>query len=360
MVKEYEEHATMTSAEVLKSGINEILDRVIHKLAQPMIITEQLLGEDTKLMEGGGKIRRLRKEKTRISMQDFNEDADIPDVGVADRWEYDDFTPTYFGGGEPLTGQAIGDADFDLLQEELEAFAEGMAIRKDARAWAEILNTTIVIDEAIAGGATEFDLAKGPLTADAILAVTDVTVTNATTWQLDYLRGHIKFAIDPGASTISYIYATDRLYIEAGTPGDIGWNDIVNMMTGHRAQFVSPDTIVFDPFSESLLLKDDKFLEATFLDVKAILNGSIGRKVAGADIIRTDTLYDNVPVTLIRGPKFGYTIYKKKMQAKTIDLDKRPDDQWIQTWEKSIVGILRANYIRVLINAQVNAYDSTA
>lgn len=359
-MKEYEEHATMDSAEVDKSGINEIIDRVIHKLAQPIIITEQLLGEDTKLMQDGGKIRRLRREKTRISMQDFNEDEDIPDVGVADRWDYVDFTPTYFGGGEPITGQAIGDADFDLLQEELEAFADGMRIRKDARAWAEILNTTIVINEAIAGGATEFDLANGPAANEAILAVTSVSMTNTTTWELDYLRGHIKFAIDPGASTISYIYSEDRLYVEAVTPGDIGWDDIVNMMTAHRAQFVSPDTIAFDPFTESKLLKDDKFLEATFLDVKAILNGSIGRKVAGADILRTDTLYDDVPITLIRGPKFGYTIYKKKMQSKTIDLDKRPDDQWIQTWEKSIVGILRTNYLRVLINAQIYAYDSTA
>lgn len=358
-MKEYEEFV-MDAAEVAKTGIKPLLDSIIYKLMLPQMVAVQLLGEDNSLVNAADDVKTLRREKTRMVAVDLSEGTDVTDISVADRWENFDVTTTKFGGGEEITEEAIDNADFDVVKEELQGIADAMAIKADSRVWEELLDYTLITAEVIAGGATEFDLAHGDntVTGEAIYAVTNVTVTNPTTWELDYLNGHIKFAIDPGASTISYYYgSTARGYVRAATAGTVSYNDIINMRTSLRKVLVKGErTVVTDAESEGQLLKDDKFLDASAYGDKVVLNGEIG-KISGMRVVTTDTLFDNLPVVLIRGDNLGKVVYKKKLSTKVQQLEKRTDDVWIQAWQKSFPGIVRPTWIRVLINAQIYAYD---
>jgi hypothetical protein len=58
----------------------------------------------------------------------------------------------------------------------------------------------------------------------------------------------------------------------------------------------------------------------------------------------------------LKGPKFGTMVYKKKINTRIDKLQKRPDDVWVQGWEKSMPAIIRSTWMRILINAQENAY----
>ena len=355
-MKTYEEFVTIDSAEVLKTGITTQLDRVINKLMQPKMVLVQLLGEVT--VAKGHDTHTLRREIARMVAEDFNEDADIPDIGIADRWDTIVVTPAYFGGGNALTGQAIGDADFDLVRDQLQGIADAMAIKADARVLEELLQTAVVTAEAIAGGGTEFDLAHGENSdpGSAILAVTDVSTTNPATWELDYLNGHIKFSVDPGASTIDYIWSDGLTYQRAATPGVVSYNDLVNMKTNLRSEFVTADSLVVDKNSEGALLKDDKFIHATQMGDRVIMRGQIGM-ASGMDVLSNDTTYDDVPFVCLRGDRLGKVVYKEKTTSRIDTPDKRPNDRWVQAWQKSNPGITRPNWIVVLINGQINAYD---
>lgn len=357
-MKEYEEFTD--SDDVLDSGIKPQLDKIINKLAMPKMVGLQLLGEKT-VPKGFDKLT-LRREIARMIALDFAEGDDIPDISVSPRWDNFDVAPTYFGGGDEITGQAIDDADFDLIREQLEGIADAMVIKSDARIWSIILNTTLVVDEAIAGGATDFDLAHGTIgggPTEAIIGVVSITTTTVgVTWELDYRKGHIEFSADPGASTITYVYSVTRDYVLAVTDGEVSYNDLVNLRTAGRKQFISYDTLVADEETEGMLLKDDRFIHATALGDRVIMNGQIG-KAAGMDILTTDTTYDAVPIALLKGPKFGTMVYKRKMNTRIDKLQKRPDDVWVQAWEKSYPAVIRSTWMRILINGQINAYTYT-
>jgi len=354
-MKEYDEFTDST--DVLDSGIKPQLDKIINKLAMPKMVSLQLLGEKT-VQKGHDKLT-LRREVNRMVAEDFDEGNDVPDISVSPRWDNFDVTPTYFGGGDEITGQAIDDADFDLIKEQLEGIADAMAIKADARAWNEILNAALVEDEAIAGGATEFDLSHGTNSGgpdEAILGGVSITTTNPVTWDnLDYRTGHIVFSGDPGASTITYVWCDERQYVLAVDEGVVSYNDLVNLRTAGRKEFISFDTVVVDEETEGMLLKDDRFIHASAMGDQRIMNGQIG-KAAGMDVLTTDTTYDNVPIALLKGPKFGTMVYKRKMNTRTDKLQKRPDDVWVQAWEKSYPAVIRPRWMRILINGQINAY----
>ncbi len=354
-MKEYEEFTD--SSDVLDSGIKPQLDKIINKLAMPKMVALQLLGEKT--VDKGHDKMTLRREVARMVAEDFNESVDIPDISVTPRWDNFDVTPSYFGGGDEITGQAIDDADFDLIKEQLEGIADAMAIKGDARAWNEILNAALVVDEAIAGGGVDFDLAHGTTSGgpdEAILGVVSITTTTVgVTFELDYRKGHIQFSADPGATIITYVWSDERQYVLAVTDAEVSYNDLVNLRTAGRKQFISYDTLVADEETEGMLLKDDRFIHATAMGDRVIMNGQIG-KAAGMDVLTTDTTYDAVPIALLKGPKFGTMVYKRKMNTRTDKLQKRPDDVWVQAWEKSYPAVIRPLWMRILINAQEFAF----
>lgn len=351
--KKYEEF--ITSSDILASGIQPLLDKEIRELLDPLMVVGQLVGKDTTLMSKPSGTKTFRKEDSRIVAEAFNEDEDIPDVCNA-TFETIDVTPTYFGGGCPITAQAILDFDQDLVRWSLKRLARAMAIAADSRIVEELLNVTLVTDEAIAGGATEFTLAHGQEadTGEAIIAVVSITTTNVVTWTLDYFRGIIVFSADPGATTITYVYAADRKYVEVEADGEISYNDVVNGKVALRADYVSADGILVDELTQGMLLKDDKFIDASAFGEQVMRNGLIG-KVAGMPIYVTDTLYDQVAIIAKWGPDFATVVYKEQLKTEVQKMDKRPGDVWVQTWEKSEPVVIQPNWMRILVNGQINA-----
>jgi hypothetical protein len=351
--KKYEEF--ITSADILASGIQPLLEKEIRELLDPLMVVGQLLGKDTELVNKPSGTKTFRLEDSRLTAISFDEDEDIPDICNA---EFDtiDVTPTYYGGGCPITNQAIMDFDQDLIKWTLKRLARAMAIAADSRIMEELLNVTLVEAEAIAGGDTEFTLDHGSEADDgeAIIAVVDVTTTNPVTWVLDYRRGIIVFSADPGASTIDYIYSADREYVEADTDGEIGYDDIVNAKVALRTSFVTGDGIMADPLTLGMLLKDDKFIDASAFGEQVMRNGLIG-KVAGMPIYSTDTAYDQVAIVAKWGDEFGTVVFKETIKTEVQKMDKRPGDVWVQTWEKSEPVIIQPGWMRIIVNGQINA-----
>lgn len=353
--KKYEEF--IDSSDILASGINPLVEKQIREMLEPMMVVGNLIGKDTSLVNSPSGTKTFRKEDSYLTATDFDEDEDIPDVCNAD-FETIDVTPTYFGGGCPITAQAILDADFDVVKWSLKRLAKAMARKADSRSVEELLNVTLVTDEAIAGGGTDFTLGHGQEndTGEAIIAVVSITQTAvpAETWELDYYRGIIVFNADPGASTITYIYASDRKYIEAETDAEISYNDIVNAKVALRAEYVTADGILVDEIAQGMLLKDDKFIDASAFGEQVMRNGLIGR-VAGMPIYVTDTLYDQLAVVAKWGPDLGTVVYKEQMKSEVQKMDKRPGDVWVQSWEKSEPVIIQPYWMRIIVNGQVNA-----
>jgi len=351
--KKYEEF--ITSSDILASGIQPLLDKEIRELLDPLMVVGQLIGKDTTLVSKPSGTKTFRKEDSRLSAVPFDEDEDIPDICNAE-FELVDVTPTYYGGGCPITNQAIMDFDQDLVRWSLKRLARAMAIAADSRIMEELLNVTLVTDEAITGGATTFGLGHGTDVdpGEAIIAVVDVTTTNSVTWTLDYLRGVIIFSGDPGASTITYIYSADRKYVRAGTPGEIGYDDIVDAKVSMRTEYQTPDGIVTDPLTLGMLLKDDKFIDASAFGEQVMRNGLIG-KIAGMPIYSTDTMYDQVAVLAKWGPDFATVVYKEALKTEVQKMDKRPGDVWVQAWEKSEPVVIQPYWMRIIIGGQVNA-----
>lgn len=352
--KKYEEF--IDSADILSSGINPLVEKQIRELLEPLMVVGNLIGKDTSLVNAPSGTKTFRKEDSYLTAVDFDEDTDIPDVCNAD-FETIDVTPTYFGGGCPITAQAILDADWDVVKWSLNRLAKAMARKADSRNTEELLNATLVTDEAIAGGATEFTLAHGQEvdTGEAIISVVSLTPTNPETWELDYFRGIIEFSGDPGAGTvITYIYASDRKYVEADTDAEISYNDIVNAKVALRADYVTGDGILVDELTQGMLLKDDKFIDASAFGEQVMKNGLIG-KVAGMPIYVTDTMYDQVAIIAKWGPDLGTVVFKEDTKGEVQKMDKRPGDVWVQSWQKSEPVIIQPNWMRIIVNGQVNA-----
>jgi len=351
--KKYEEF--ITSSDILASGIQPLLEKEIRELLDPLMVVGQLVGKDTELVNKPSGTKTFRKEDSRLVAISFNENNDIPDICNA---EFDtiNVTPTYFGGGCPITAQAILDFDQDLVRWTLRRLARAMAIAYDSRLIEELLNVTLVTNEAIAGADTEFTLDHGQEndTGEAIIAVTDVTTTNVVTWTLDYFRGIIVFNADPGASTISYIYADERKYVEVEKDAEISYDDVVNAKVALRADHVTGDGLVVDEITQGMLLKDDKFIDASAFGEQVMRNGLIG-KVAGMPVYVTDTLYDQVGIVAKWGPEMATVVFKEQLKTEVQKMDKRPGDVWVQTWEKSLPVVIQPNWMRIIVNGQVNA-----
>jgi hypothetical protein len=351
--KKYEEF--ITSSDILASGIQPLLEKEIRELLDPLMVVAQLFGKDTELVSKPSGTKNFRKEDSRLTAISFDEDEDIPDICNAD-FEVVPVTPTYYGGGCPITAQAILDFDQDLVRWSLKRLARGMAIAADSRIIEELLNVTLVTAEVIAGGALNFTLAHGSEAdpGEAIIAVVSVTTTNVATWELDYARGIVQFSVDPGASTIDYIYSADRKYVEAEDDGIISYNDVVNAKVSLRSDFVTGDGLLVDELTMGELLKDDKFIDASAFGEMVMKNGLIG-KVAGMPVYVTDTMYDQVGIVAKWGPEFGTVVYKETIKTEVQKMLKRPGDVWVQTWEKSEPVVIQPNWMRIIVNGQINA-----
>jgi hypothetical protein len=351
--KKYEEF--IDSADILASGITPLLEKEIRELLDPLMVIGQLVGKDTELVNKPSGSKTFRKEDSRIVAEAFAEDEDIPDVCNAD-FDTFDVTPAYYGGGCPITHQAIMDFDQDLIKWSLRRLARAMAIAADSRILEELLNVTLVTNEDIAGGAgASYTLAHGSenLAGEAIIAVVSVTPANAVTWDaMDYKRGIITFSADPGATHITYIYAGDREYIETEVDGEISYNDVVNAKVALRTDYVTGDGLLIDELTMGSLLKDDKFIDASAFGEQVMKNGLIG-KVAGMPVYITDTMYDNVGVVAKWGSEMATVVYKETLKTEVQKMLKRPGDVWVQTWEKSMPAVIQPTWMRIIIGGQI-------
>ena len=365
MTKKYEEY--LDSDDVLSSGIHPLLDKRIRELMDPMMIGAQLLGRDNSLINAPGRAKTFRREATRMIAQDFNEGDDVPDISVADPDEYFDKEPTYFGGSDPITNEAIMDADYNAVNRSLNRIARAMAIKSDSRIWNEMLDATETT-EVFAINAGESDLAHGQ-TSDPGTVLLDVHVYETGTltpytgsvWQVDYEKGHIDF---DGAGTgptvaVDVVYNWSELgtrgYVTASTPGEISYEDMVNSKVSLRSEFVDGDTIVLDKLAEGQILKDEKFIDASHFGEKTMIKGQIG-KIAGMDVLTTDTLFDQMCIVLKRGAELGVVLYKEKTKTEVEKMEGKAGDVRAKAWQKSTPVVIRPEWIRLVINGQPRAY----
>jgi hypothetical protein len=349
--REFEEFTD--SDDVVEAGLKPVLTKDIEKLLMPMLKGEQLLGVDnTILSPKPGKIREFRFRLKRHVPEEFNEGADIPDVTPgAPIYDTVDVEPKYFGGREPLTGEALDDADFNVLEDLRQSLAEGMAIIKDRRVWSVLLDVNEVLaeDPGFDGMVTEFQLANAKILEITLTSVTTTVMT------VDYVRGWVKFSVAPAAGGhLDYTYTT-RDVIESSTTASIGYNDIVNARQSIVAVYGKPDTVVIDPLGAGMLLVDDKFIDASAYGSPVMMTGEIG-KIAGMNVIGADNIPSYLAVILQKGPILGYTVYKRKLFVKTEPIPNRPGDIWVQTWEKSKPAVLRPFLIKVVLNGAPDSY----
>jgi hypothetical protein len=353
--KEYEEF--ITSADIEASGLHPVLTKEIEKLMMPMLKGEQLLGVDTVLLAPkSGKKREYRFRQVRHVPQPFNEGNDLPDITPVDPYDTLEVEPSMFGGYEPITQEALDDADFNVLEDVRTSLAEGMAIIKDSRVWAHLFDTQQVTgeDPSFDGIITEIQLANtGILEVD----LSGVTMPVGTTWTIDYVQGWIEFSAAPTAGLIDYTYTT-RQVIGASTVASIGYNDIVNARQSIIGDYGQPDTVIIDPLGAGQLLVDDKFIDASAYGSPVMLSGEIG-KIAGMNVIGAQNIPDYTAIVMQKGPKLGYTVYKRKIFVTTEPIPKRPGDILVKTWEKSTCAILRPFLIRVILNGNPNSYIHT-
>lgn len=344
---------TITSTDIKASGLTEVLTQEIIKELEPKLVGLPLLEQDRALVGGKGIVRRFRFRKS-MSMEDFDENEDVPDVSPADMYSHLDVEPTYFGGGEFITGQAIIDADFNVINDIKSALADAHARKVDSRVWATLFDATLVEDEALLTGEQDWDLAHGN-----ILIVTDLDAPGTASWTLDYAQGHLHTdVVTTGAGTISYVYTT-RPVVVAGTPGTLSYEDIVAASTTVVSAKGIPDSIVVDPIGAGDLLVDDKFTHASQLGDQTLTNGKIGR-IAGMTVLVSHVMYRGVAFVCQKGKRLGYYVYKQPLQTKIDLLERRPGDVFCYAWEKSIPCVTDENMICVIVNAnQLNAYTYT-
>lgn len=363
--KEYREFTD--SGDVEDSGLNPVLSKEIEQLLMPMLKAEQLLGVDTELLAPkSGKKRTFRFRAKRHEVEDFLEDEDIPDVTPTDpKYSTIEVEPEYFGGREPITGEALDDADFNVLDDVRTSLAEGMAIKKDTRIWSVIMDVHEVIDEdpSFDGIETEFQFSvfatPPPVPATGVLEVdlTNVTMPAGTTYEVDYVQGWIKFSAAPTAGTYSYTYTT-RTVTPATTTATLSYNDFVDARQSIISQYGKPNAIVIDTLGAGMLLKDDKFIDASHYGAATMMTGEIG-KIAGMPVIGADNIPNYIGIVMEKGASFGRVVYKRKIFVTTEKIQKRPGDIWVIAWEKSKPAILRPFLVRIILNGAPNAYIHT-
>lgn len=352
--KEFVDYA-IENVDIEASGLNEVLTKEIIGLLQPLMVGLQLLKIDTLLVSGPGSTRTLRYKADLDDMEAFNESADIPNIGIGgDFYSHIDVKPSYIGGHETISGQAIIDADFDVIRDIQTSLAESHARAVDARIWAEILNVTAL-------AVPEVTTAAGPTWEDQlahanILQVVAVTTTNPVTWTVDYVNGYIQYSGDPGVvQTIDYVYTT-RPVVSAGAVGVLSYEDIVMASTTISSKRGVPDKLVVDPIGFGDLLVDDKFTHASQLGDATITNGRIGM-MCGLQVLLSHNMYPGVAFVCQSGFRLGYYVYKEMLKAKIEDIVLRPGDKYVSAWEKSLPKVTDGNMCVVILGGpQVNAY----
>jgi N4-gp56 family major capsid protein len=353
--------------DVTNYGIQKLITKDILVALEPMLVGEQFLKIDTKLVGTAGRIRTIRKEAASSDAQDFNAGADVPTVSTEKVPSTVDITPTKFGHSEVVYEDAIDAMDIDAIVQTENSLAAGMARRSDARIWNEIFNATVVTDEAV--HTTTGTNKRYAFANDLVLSITALTLdagaqTLGTHYYFDFFTGRMEFVTLPAAAqdiVASYIYTDRTNVIEASSVGRLQRNDLIDAKTKIRtANYGKADLCAVNENDISDLEKDKQYSDASqYGNNSVLMNGEIG-KTSNLTILVSEKMYQGVAFVAHSGERLGTLAFKKKTVVRAVEMEAKSGDILVKMWQKSKPGVVGQLYGCIILNIHQYAKSITS
>ena len=379
---------SQTVADLLAAGLVDVTAKVVEADLQPIMVGAQLLKEDTSLVGSTGTTKRFPRKHDTLA-EDFAEGDDVPVPGnpvtipeIA--YEYVSTTPSDYGVGEIITKQTILAADWNAINDTKDSLVMAMAQKADDICWEGIANAKTILGETLGGALIGWGLIAGntnyldthPTVPNyqghilELLSVEDVAgggvLTPITDYTFDYALGIFNLVAAPtGVLTVDYVYSdsvaadnpnTDYAnlnYYTVSTNGSYGYTDLVRQKYQVIGQNGMPDTVILDELAAEDLTLDQKFIDASQVADKVVMNGLIG-KIGGMSVVMTQHIWPAIAICL-KSKDIGYKVYKEKMNSRQEIVQARANDIRIMVWESASVAINHAELISICFNAAPDA-----
>jgi N4-gp56 family major capsid protein len=353
------------------------------KALEPLLYAKQFLPDDNMLVGQGGKTRTFRK-RTALTVDEFDEGADVTQVDPDVTYSFIDCTPKNFGGGETIYGNAIAIADFNAINDTKEALADAMARKIDERVMVFGIMAGQLKTKTLDGDGSTVEFALAPTSGYnpgwmKSVKVDTVAIPKgyaagspgAGTYAIDYFEKYIKFGTAPTSDTGNIVIkyyefpiATVK-YGEATTVGRLKYIDVRVGVRKVRSAKGKPDTMTITEYQMSDLLNNesgysgDMFVDsAKYGSREALLNGEIG-KLAGCKVISSQAWDEDIAMIFERGKRKGYYVNQIKMKAKIEKLQKKADDVYISVWERSKPVSVFNELTCIVLNCGPSSYSKT-
>ncbi len=373
---------TQTVQDLLDSGLQDVTARVIELDAQPLMLGEQLLQRDTSLVGSTGITIDYPLEHD-TEADDFVEGDDVPAADPEIAYAFTQSTPADFGVSDVIRKQHILAASWNAVSQTQKALARAMAQKSDSKVWEGIANAKTIVGETlgtavagwgtVAGKENYFDTHPTVPTYEGkileVLSVNDVGGLGVFTagaavngYTYDAFVGIFNLTDLPtGTLTVSYVYSDHILadnpntdyanlnYYQVFTDADYGYADVVQQQYQIIGRNGMPDTIVLDNLAANLLTLDDKFIDASDVADKTVMNGLIGQ-IATMNVLMTQQLWPGL-VAALKKLDIGYKVWKERMNSRREFVQRKAGDVWIGVWQSSSIAIVKASFISLAFNA---------
>jgi len=270
-----------------------ILDRV-ERAAHPRRFARQLIRINRDLVAKKGRSITVAKTNV-ITAVSVGEGADIRSVTGAEgklTWSKVTISPSKYGTYVVITQETIDGFELDVMDTQIAEAGEALANKEDK----------VIIDALLAG-------------------------------------------VDAGNKISVGTWSTTNAY-----------EKIVDARTKVIEDKYNPTVMLIAPYVEGVLLKTEKFIDASRYGAREpILNGEIGL-IAGLRVLTTTQQYEGCGLVVEPGARMGYLVIKKRLTAKVDKLEKKANDIFIGLWEESFVGVINADLLAVIVNAQAEAF----
>lgn len=347
------------AADVTAYGIQKVISRDILRELEPMLVGEEVVYHDRKMVGKEGQKRLIRKKAAGGDAINFTEGQDVPAENPKAAPSTVEVEPLKFGHSEVVFEESIDDMDLDAVIDVEKDLADGMARKSDSDIWTVACGTTQIVNEAMTAG--DGSTKRFALDHHPILQMDSVTVAAApkvlgTDYYCDFYRGAIEFVVAPvnlAAVVSSYLYSTRTYYLEANTIKKFQRNDIVDGGTEIDLNSKGElDTTVIHHRQLGDLKKDSQFVDYNRAgpdSAQTRVRGKVG-DIAGTQVLKSQVFYEGVAFVCQKGKRLIWKVWKKNTIVKVVEQEDKAGDVKIKTWQRSRPGVADEKFCVLIFN----------
>jgi len=375
------------SANITLAGMQAIVSEEITAKLQPKLHSSKWWKQDRTLITRGGDNKRRFSKRGNVNAGVGVENNDIPDSTLVR--SYVEVETVKVNASILLTSEAIDGADFNVVSDDEDALADGMARFHEEKSRDGISGAVQAVSPAkvmttAAGGfgtSTKSEVAVGsntfafdavPFVHRKVLKIVSSVhsvggaMTLGTHFFVDFFDGIMKvvsigaFTYGAGETvTVTYVYSdvtsATSLHVgmhfdEVGTVNQIGWTDLVNSRALIQASDGEPDVIWTDVGGMTDFLKDDKFVAAKWDNASLVVFDGVIGMIAGSKVHASTIQYQGVTF-LLKSLDIGWEVVSEALRTRLVELEDRIGDIKVMTQSKYTFAMLRPELVTIVLNA---------